>query len=220
MIIYFLVILLLLGYGFILRIWNKSETFKLKEKVSRILIKSHYLFLGILLFDILNYFFTGFHYRGLWTSRIVIFGYIFTGIFTFPLSRMIIFKKIEVYYFKLLSFSPSLLGVFMIIPFYGFLSVLMYGGQLVNPAEKILNNDKYYRIQTNSTGPLGYEAIETVEKNLLFERKTRHGQFDEVGYDSVKVTYTENTIEIEFISLNSNLVGINDYYDKLSLPRK
>ncbi len=161
---------------------------------------------------------TGFHYRGIWTSRIIIMGYIITGLIIYPFANKKILKKLERIYFSILGYSPIGLGLFALIPFIGAFVTLSYGLLLINPVNNVLYNDNNIRIQECSRGVLGPPKLMIVEKRLLIEgvQHNMNGFFTD-SYDSLSIRYNKDSIRIklttdEYNVYSNDTVFENDLY--------
>lgn len=206
--IYYIIIILTFIYGYSLFLWNKRTNWKLNNQISKVIKGIHYTLIGIILIDLILISITGFHYRGIWTSRIFIIGFIITGLIIYPFASKEILKRFERIYFTILGFSPVGLGLFALIPFLGAIVTLSFGLQLVNPVSNVLYNDSNIRIQQCSRGVLGAPRLMIVEKRFLTEgvQHDMYGFFIE-AYDSLSVNYEKDSVRITLSTDNYRVYG-------------
>lgn len=218
MIYYIVTIIFIIVFGFTLYKWNKKAKHVINYPVSKWFKSIHYALLCLVVIDIAINSITGFHYKGLWTSRIFIIGLIITGFILYPLGNKSIFNKLESIYFKLFSYIPAGIGLFGLIPKLGVLVILSLGLHLFNPADKIIYNDANLRIQKSATGILGNPHIETVEKRLFVERVTKDKRmYDLSTYDTLFIDTDRDSIRIrlttnEFWYFDVDTIFAEDLY--------
>ena len=215
---YTIIIILLIAYVFTLYQWNKRIEWRLNIEISKWFKILHYSMIGLIIIDIAIFSISGFHYRGLWTSRIFVFGFLLSGLTLYPLANKSILNKIERIYFLILGYSPVGVGLFLLVPFLGLVVTVSIGGRLISPAEEILYEDSNIRIQQTFTGALGSLCLDLVEKKLIVEgpRRRLH-KFDLDSYDSIYVQYDSDSIRVRLTSeqyweFESDTIFVDDIY--------
>lgn len=192
----------ILIYGLIIYIWNKKVEWRAGPKFSKKIKSFHYsLLLFTAIITILNAFFS-ITLIGYWTPRIIILGFLLSGVIAFPIIKWNSESSFEKYYFRLFSFLPFAIAGISMVQFLGTVITLSLYYRLVNPYEKIYYQDKNLRVQSTFTGVLAPLRLDVIEKYGLFEKKLNelHRSAD---IDSVKVlTDTTRTLVIIY-ELNS-----------------
>jgi hypothetical protein len=201
-----LLILLTIAYAFSLKFW-KNNKFRLGYKNSIYLKYIHFLTFSVSII----LFFIGLNLRGIWTSRIIFFIAIFSGIFYNLIAEIKNLNIVEKYYFKFLKILPIIFGALTFIPFLGIVIVASVIGQLTNPYEKIHYNDENIRIQTSFVGVLAGPKIKVYTKNKIFEKLSNESEKFPESIDSLKVQYTKDSI---------NVFVWNDYNENPKIAEK
>jgi len=218
MIYYIIIIIVTFIYGYSLFQWNKRIDWRFNSQISKWIKTSHYILIGIVLIDLILITITGFHYRGIWTSRIFIIGFIITGLIIYPFANKKVLKRLERIYFTILGYLPVGLGLFAMIPFLGAIATLSFGLLLIKPVDKVIYNDNNVRIQQCGRGVLGSPRLMIVEKKFLTERVQHdmNGFFMDT-YDSLSIEYDKDSIRIiltteEFHVYDNDTIYENDLY--------
>ena len=201
-----LFIILTIAYAFSLKYW-KNNNFRLQFQPSIYLKYLHYLTISISII----LFFIGLNINGIWTSRIIFFIAILSGIFYNLIAQNISLNKLEKYYFKFLRILPIVFASLTFIPFLGIVIVASIIGQLTNPYEKIYYNDENIRIQTSFAGVLTGPKIKVYKKNMFFEKFSEESKKFPESIDSLKVEYIKDSI---------NIFIWNDYNENPKLAKK
>ena len=190
-------------YSTVLYLWLKKSDFRLSVRESRSMKWTHYFFLFLTLFALLIHYLLDLDLRGVWTSRIIIFGLITTGILFYPFAAKKSISFPEKIYFLVFSFLPAAIAGIMLVPFIGTLLVLSLWGQLTCPVSKIHYEDKTLRIQSSfSAGLLGPSQLDIIEKKGLFEKSHYQSITHDTHFDSLKVSYDEDATRVLFKSTN------------------
>ena len=218
MIYYVIIIIATFIYGYSIFQWNKRIVWRFNSQISKWIKTTHYILIGIISIDLILIFVTGFHYRGIWTSRIFIIGFIITGLIIYPFANKKLLKRLERIYFTIFGYSPVGLGLFALIPFLGAMATISFGLLLIKPVDKVIYNDNNVRIQQCGRGVLGSPRLMIVEKGFLIE-KVQHdmmGFFIET-YDSLSISYDKDSIRIrltteEFHDYDNDTIFENDLY--------
>lgn len=195
-------VLLCIMYVKLAKKWrNKVKTKHLSERHSRVLKHVHYfgLFYCITMFFIYYNFDTGF--RGIWTSRIVLF---FTLLSSFILKFILapsVLHKFENKYFTFTSYIPAGLLGLNAIPVSGLLLIWGYSAPLFNPYDKIIFEDKKIRIESKYSGFMGMREHQYWTKYQIFEKRTDlENIFIPFTIDSVAVRYQSDSTKLYFYS--------------------
>ncbi|MBX2913985.1 MAG: hypothetical protein KF856_01805 [Cyclobacteriaceae bacterium] len=144
----------ILIYGLIIYIWNKKVEWRAGLKFSKKIKSFHYsLLLFTAIITILNAFFS-ITFIGYWTPRIIILGFLLSGVIAFPIIKWNSESSFEKYYFRLFSFLPFAIAGISMVQFLGTVITLSLYYRLVNPYEKIYYQDKNLRVQSTFTGVL------------------------------------------------------------------
>lgn len=184
-------VLILITYWICLKFW-KENTYRFSEKTSRLIKYIHYLFLSISIILFAN----GLNLKGIWTSRIVFLTSLFLGIFFNLIAQKIVLTKIEKMYFNFLSVFPIVIFSLILIPFLGIVLIASIIGQLFNPYETIYYNDDHIRIQSSFMGVLSAPKVKMYTKDAFFERLVESTERFPEDIDSLKVTYTNDSIKV------------------------
>jgi len=215
MIYYVIIIILTFIYGFSLFQWNKRIDWRFNSQISKWIKIAHYILIGIISIDLILINITGFHYRGIWTSRIFIIGFIITGLIIYPFANKKVFKRLDRIYFAIFGYTPVGLGLFALIPFFGAIVTLSFGLLLLNPVDKVLYNDNTVRVQQCGRGVIGTPRLMIVEKGLLTE-KVQHdiSSFFIGTYDSLSIAYDQDSIRIQLTTDDYNVYENDTIYEK------
>lgn len=197
-----LTILFIIIYGTGLYFWDKDVTWRLDHKPTRYIKYIHYSFLILTVVAVIINFVFGLHFRGLWTTRLVIIGLLVTGIFFYPFANKAAENKVEKNYFKLFSFLPIGIAGFLLVPLIGVIFTLTLFGRLTDPASEIFYEDDKLRIQSTYMGVLGPPQLDIIEKKGLFEKRHYRSITHDEHFDSLKVQYDEDSTRIIMISSN------------------
>jgi|GEM_PF-2847541 len=197
-----LTILFIITYGGGLYFWNRNNAWRLDNKPTCYVKYLHYFFLLLTLVAVITELIFDLHFRGLWTTRAIIIGLLFTGIFFYPFANKNAENRIEKNYFKLFSFLPVGVAGFLLIPFAGIIITLTIFGRLTNPASKIFYEDDNLRIQSTYVGVLGPSQFDIIEKKGLFEKRHYRSITHDEHFDSLRVQYDADSTRIILKSSN------------------
>lgn len=169
---------------------------------SRYLRYLHYAFL--FLFTTLLVLHLGFDldFRGVWSNRIIITGWLLTGILFYPLCSVKALPTLEKSYFVVLAFLPVGIAAVFLMPLVGSILVLSYWNMLTQPVSRIHYEDSHLRIQSSFSGLLGPSQLNVIEKNGLFEKSHYRTITHDTHFDSLIVNYGTNNAQIIFKSTN------------------
>lgn len=139
-------------------------------------------------------------FSGQWTTRIIVIGFLLSGVAIHPLSDWTGKPKIEKNYFRLFSFLPILTAGFSMIPFLGVVLLLSLFGRLTEPVKDIYYEDSSLRVQSTFIGVLGPPRLEIFQKQGLFEVRINKSHRSAADIDSVRVDKThDSTLVIVYI---------------------
>jgi hypothetical protein len=192
-------------YGLGLYFWNNKVSWRPNKNLSKWAKYLHYLLLILTIVAGLLSFWDDISFSGIWTTRIIIFGFLFSGIFIHPLSHWVKGKRFERYYFKLFSLIPILTAGFFMIPFLGIVLGLSTFIRLTNPFEKIYYEDSKLRVQSTFVGILGPPRLDIFEKKGLFERRLNKSYRGITDADSVRVTQEKDSTLVILDKVHENL---------------
>jgi hypothetical protein len=195
-------IIFILIYSTGLYLWLKKTDFRLSVKGSRSVKGLHYGFLFLTLFLVLLNHFMDLDLRGIWTSRLIIFGLITTGILFYPFAQKKDLFLPEKIYFITFSCLPMIAAGVLLVPFIGTIIILSLWGQLTCPVSKIHYEDKNLRIQSSFAGLLGPSQLDIIEKKGLFEKSHYQSITHDKHFDSLKVSYDADATRILLKSTN------------------
>jgi len=139
----------------------------------------------------------------MWTFRIIAWLFLLTGVITFIVGHKSQFNLLTKIYFFTFSTLPTLIGLFLLVPFLGVVLIFSLFGQLSGTGDAMLFNNNDIRVQTTFLGVLGPPYLDIYKKEGLFEKRvyrSQTGWFNKV--DSVK-TFTDK-----------NIMTIAVYHDK------
>ena len=185
-----------------LYLWLKKADFRLSLKVSRAMKRLHYFFLILVVFNLLLHYFLDLDLRGIWTSRLIVFGLLTTGILFYPFAPKKSVSTPEKIYFGLFTGIPILIAGVLLVPFLGSIILLSLWGQLTCPVSKIHYEDKKLRIQSSFSELLGPSRLDIIEKKGLFEKSHYQSITHDTHFDSLKVSYDADATRITFKSTN------------------
>lgn len=204
---YILIFFFVIVYGLFLYLWNKKVDWRFNKPISLRIKKIHYALIAIVLFDVVLISCTGYHYRGLWTSRVFVMGLLVTGLLVYPFANKEILTKIERIYFAVFGYSPVGLGVFTFIPFLGIVVTGSLILMLFFPADKIFYNDNNVRIQKSCSGFLGMPRLMIIEERQLFERvKYFSNGFYSQRFDSLSIQIDRDSIRIWVLEYEDEVI--------------
>lgn len=195
-------VIFILIYSVGLYLWLKKTDFRLPVKASGYVKRLHYCFLFLTLFLVLLNHYMALDLRGIWTSRLIIFGLITTGILFYPFAPKKNISTPEKIYFIAFTSLPVLIAGVLLIPFIGTIIVLSLWGQLTCPVSKIHYEDQKLRIQSSFAGFLGPAQLDVIEKKGCFEKSHYRSITHDTHFDSLKVSYDADAIRIMFKSTN------------------
>ena len=197
-----LTILFIIIYGSGLFFWSKGTTWRLDNKPTYYIKYLHYIFLSLTLVAVVVEFVFGLHFRGLWTTRIIVIGLLITGVFFYPFADKKAENSVEKGYFKLFAVLPIGIAGFLLIPFIGILFTLNLYGKLTNPASEIFFEDDHLRIQKTYAGAIGPSQFDIIEKKGLFEKRRFRTVTHDEHFDTLSVEYNIDSTRIIIISSN------------------
>jgi hypothetical protein len=174
-------------YGLGSYFWNRKVGWRLNEKTSKWLRYSHYFLTTLTILAGLLIIIDDISFRGKWTTRIILIGFLLTGCIIYPLTNWADKSKIEKNYFRLLSFLPTLTAGFAMIPFLGGVLLLSLFGRLTEPVKDIYYEDSKLRVQSTFIGVLGPPRLEIFQKQGLFEIRLNKSHRSAADIDSVRV---------------------------------
>jgi hypothetical protein len=177
-------------YGLALYLWNKRVNWRLDNELARRIRYSHYA-LFVLTFTALLLNIVGdISFRGQWTTRIIVVGFLLSGIVIYPLSDWTNKSKLQKNYFRLFSFLPLLTAGFSLIPFLGVVVVFSVFGRLTEPVTDIYYDDSKLRVQSTFIGVLGPARLDVLEKKGIFELRLNKSHRSAADIDSVSIDQT------------------------------
>jgi hypothetical protein len=189
-------------YSASLYLWVKKTTFRLSLKGSQYIKWLHYVFLLLTLFSITMHYAFDLELRGVWTTRIIIFGLLTTGILFYPFAVKKSISTLEKIYFMVFSCLPIVVAGILLIPFLGTVIILSLWGQLTCPVSKIHYEDKNIRIQSSFSELLGPSRLDIIEKKGLFEKSYFQSITHDTHFDSLSVSYDKDATRVMFKSTN------------------
>ncbi|MDB5272006.1 MAG: hypothetical protein JWO58_373 [Chitinophagaceae bacterium] len=192
----------ILVYGAGLYLWLKKTDLRFSEKATRYIKYLHYFFLALIFFSIFVHFQFDLDLRGIWTTRMIIFGLLTTGIFFYPFAKKKNLRTPEKAYFLTFSCLPAGIAALLLIPFLGTIIVLSLWGQLTSPISKIHYEDNNLRIQSSFSRLLGPSQLDIIEKKGLFEKSHYQSITHDAHFDSLKVSYDKDATRIILKSTN------------------
>lgn len=195
-------VIFILIYSIGLYLWLKKTNFRLSVKASAFVKGLHYCFLFLTVFLILLNHYMQLELRGIWTSRLIIFGLLATGILFYPFAPRKSISTTEKIYFSSFTSLPVIIAGILLVPFIGTIIVLSLWGQLTSPVSKIHYEDKNLRIQSSFSGFLGPSQLDVIEKKGLFEKSHYQSITHDTHFDSLKVSYDPDAARILFKSTN------------------
>jgi hypothetical protein len=184
------VILILYGLG--LYLWNKRNIWRLDQRLSNGIKYFHWSLTLLVVISIVLNWSDNISFSGRWTTRIIVIGFLLSGILIYPLTNRTERLKIERYYFKLFSFLPTITGFLLIIPFTGGLLFNTLFGQLMYPVYKVYLDSDKLRVQSSYIGPFWPAGIFVYEKKGLFEKQLVNSPISDLFIDSVGTEQHQN----------------------------
>jgi len=195
-------VIFILMYSIGLYLWLRKTDFRLSVKSTRYAKGLHYGFLFLTLFWVVLHHSMDLDLRGIWTSRLIILGWITTGILFYPFAPKKSISTPEKIYFITFTSLPVLIAGVLLVPFIGTIIVLSIWGQLTCPVSKIHYEDQKLRIQSSFAGFLGPSQLDVIEKKGLFEKSHYQSITHDTHFDSLKVSYDPDATRILFKSTN------------------
>jgi hypothetical protein len=180
-------VLVIIFYGLGIYFWNRKVRWRLNVRSSKRLKYTHYAFAILTVAASLLILFDDISFAGQWTTRIILIGFLLSGIIIHPLSEWSGKPGIEKNYFRVFAFLPILTAGISLIPFLGAVVVLSLFGRLIAPAEDIYYEDKTLRVQSTFIGVLGPPRLDIVEKKGLFEVRVNKAYRSAADIDSVRI---------------------------------
>lgn len=139
--------------------------------------------------------------RGYWTTKVIIWVFVFTGLILFAFGYRATQRKAERVYFGLFFYSPLTLIPLAFVPFLGGAILLSIYGFTIGTADDIQYSDSQYRLQRTYKGFLAPAAPpDLFVKYALFEHREKPLPVEYLGdTDSIRIeTLEDNKIEIRF----------------------
>jgi hypothetical protein len=180
-------IVFIIIYAFGIYFWNKNVSWRLNERAAGQIKYFHYALASLTILSLVLTIIDGTSFRGQWTTRIIIIGFLITGIFIFPLTNWTSKHKLEKYYFRVFSFLPILTAAFAMIPFLGIVIVLSAFGQLIDPVKQIYFEDNEFRVQSTFTGVLAPPRLDIIQKGRILEKRLNKPHRSAADIDSVSI---------------------------------
>jgi hypothetical protein len=196
--------IILIIYGLGLYFWDKKTVWRLNDKISKRIIQFHYVLTFLVVISIVLTWIGNWSFSGQWTTRVIVMGFLLSGILIHPLTNWAGNRKIEKYYFRLLSFLPTLTALFSLIPFAGMLMISTLFGQLLYPVNKVYFESNKLRVQSSYLGPMWPPGIYVYQKKGLLEKQLVTTPISELFIDSVGV---EQQPDSTFVTLFDNENG-------------
>lgn len=195
-------LLLCILYLKLVKKWSKKATPKyLSERHSCVLKYLNYSSLIYCITMCFIYYSFDIGFRGIWTSRIVLF---FTILSSFILKFILapsVLMKFEKKYFTFTSYIPAGLLGLNAIPLLGLFLIWGYSAPLFNPYDKIIFEDKKIRIESKYHGFMGMREHQYWTKYQIFEKRTDlENIFIPFTIDSVAVRYQSDSTKLYFYS--------------------
>lgn len=194
---YITILFLGIAYTLALYYWNKKVTWRINEKLSFSLKRAH--FFGVFFCLLAAFLWCNFNLKlqGFWTIRIIISITLLTGLLIYPMTKKILFSKIEQWYFKLFAYLPVFSAVLtLIVPFIGIILSLSLLGRLVLQNE-IHYEDKYLKVQSTFQGILTGSKLDVFEKHFCLEKRLEIEYYSSNFIDSVHVLYELDSIRLK-----------------------
>jgi hypothetical protein len=177
--------------------WLKRVKKTITIKQTRLLLWTHAILLALTIFSLWLSFQYATSFRGMWTFRFIACLFLLTGIFIYPFGHKSQFNRITKVYFFLFSTLPTLVGVFLLVPFLGVVIVLSLYGRLSGTGDTLLYDDQSIRVQTTFLGVLGPPFLDIYKKDGVLEKRvyrSSSGWWNKV--DSVKTTSESNLFTV------------------------
>lgn len=174
-------------YGLGIYFWNKKVSWRLNERISRWIKYLHYILTVLTILAALLNIIDEISFSGLWTTRIILLGFLLSGVIIYPLSDWTDKSKVEKNYFRLFSFLPILTAGFSMIPFLGGVMLLSIFFRFTEPVKDIYYEDNKLRVQSTFIGVLGPPRLEIFRKMGLFEVRVNKAHRSAFSIDSIKV---------------------------------
>jgi len=190
-------VLFIILYGLAIYFWSVRINWRLNNKFSKWLTYLHYTLTGLLIIEGLLTIIDDISFSGQWTSRVVIVGFLLSGVIIYPFSNWVGKSAIEKNYFRLFSFSPILTAGIFMIPSLGRVLLLSLFGLLTEPVQNIYYEDNKLRIQSTFIGVLGPPRLEIFKKKGLFEVRGINFHRNAFGIDSIRVEKSEQEIFVK-----------------------
>jgi hypothetical protein len=184
-------------YGFSLWYWLKRVRKTISVQSTKVLLWTHALLLALVCISAFLSLQYSVSFRGMWTFRIIAWLFLLTGVVTFIIGHKSQFNLVKRVYFIVFSTLPTLVGLFLLVPFLGVVLVFSLFGRLIGTSDTILYKNDDIRVQTTFAGVLGPPYLAIYKKTGLFEERvyrSETGWFNKV--DSVKTFVDHNTMTI------------------------
>jgi hypothetical protein len=172
-------------YAFGLWFWLKRTRTTIPDKYLRALLWTH----GVLLFLILIAIWLSYyemHFRGQSTNRIIIWGFLITGVATAFFTGTTRLNILVRLYFRIFSSLIVFACLFVFVPFIGPIATFSYLGQLTGNEDTVFYNDPEIRIQNTFIGVLGPPRVDVYQKEGLLEKRIFCENIGGYSIDSVK----------------------------------
>jgi hypothetical protein len=189
--------------------WNRKVGWRLNERFSRCIKYLHYTLTVLTIAAGLLITIADISFSGQWTTRIILFGFLLSGIIIYPFSDWRNKSKIERNYFRAFSFLPILVAGFSMIPFLGGVLLLSLFGQLTDPVDDIYYEDNKLRVQSTFIGILGPPRLDIFQKKGLFEvRVNKYRSASDI--DSISV---DKSVDETFVIIYNERFEQNGEFD-------
>jgi hypothetical protein len=179
------IVMLLYGAG--IYFWRRKVRWRLKERSSQHLMYAHYAFASTTIAAGLLILIGDISFSGQWTTRIILVGFLLSGIIIHPLSDWSGKNPIEKNYFRVFSLLPIVTAGISLIPFLGLVLILSLFGRLIEPVKDIYYEDSSLRVQSTFIGVLGPPRLDIVKKKGLFEVRVNKAYRSAADIDSVRI---------------------------------
>lgn len=177
-------------YGLGLYLWSKKVSWRLNNDFLKWIKYSHYTLFALTFTAALLIIVGDISFSGQWTTRIVVVGFLLSGIIIYPLSDWTNKSKLEKNYFRGFSFLPLLTAGSSLIPFFGVVFVFSLFGRLTEPVKNIYYEDNKLRVQSTFIGVLGPARLDIIEKKGIFEVRLNKSHRSAADIDSISIGQT------------------------------
>lgn len=167
--------------------WNRKVSWRLNERISMWIKYAHYILTALSILSAVLIIVDDISFSGQWTTRIILLGFLLSGVTIYPLCDWTDKSKIEKIYFRIFSFLPILTAALSMIPFLGELMLLSIYFRFTEHVKDIYYEDSKLRVQSTFIGVLAPPRLDIFQKNGLFKIRVNKSQRSAFDIDSVKV---------------------------------